>query len=80
MHGDNTARNDKFHHSIIDRMTLVHVQPRPQVLKAATATKTDCELEGSWGIVPYSGKFSRGPNFRNFRDPRPKRENKNREI
>ena len=51
MHGDNTARNDKFHHSIIDRMTLVHVQPRPQVLKAATATKTDCELEGSWGIV-----------------------------
>ena len=30
--------------------------------------------------VPYSGKFSRGPNFRDFRDPRPKRENKNREI
>ena len=27
--------------------------------------------------VPYSGKFSRGPNFRDFRDPRPKRENKN---
>ena len=30
--------------------------------------------------IPYSGKFSRGPNFRDFRDPRPKRENKNREI
>ena len=30
--------------------------------------------------VPYSGKFSRGPNFLNFRDPQPKRENKNREI
>ena len=29
--------------------------------------------------VPYSGKFSRGPNFRDFRYPRPKRENKNRE-
>ena len=30
--------------------------------------------------IPYSGKFSRGPNFRDFRDQRPKRENKNREI
>ena len=49
--GDNTARNDKFHRSIIDRMTLVHVQPRSQVLKAATATKTDCQFEGYWGIV-----------------------------
>ena len=27
--------------------------------------------------IPYSGKFSRGPNFR---DPRPKREKKNHEI
>ena len=30
--------------------------------------------------IPYSGKFSWGPNFRDFRNPRPKRENKNREI
>ena len=30
--------------------------------------------------IPYSGKFSRGTNFRDFRDPRLKRENKNREI
>ena len=30
--------------------------------------------------VPYSGKFSRDPNFRDFRDPRPKRENKNHQI
>ena len=29
-------------------------------------------------LLPYSGKFSRGP--RDFRDPRPNRENKNREI
>ena len=27
--------------------------------------------------IPYSGKFSRGPNFRDFRNPRPKCENKN---
>ena len=26
-------------------------------------------------VIPYSGKFSRGSNFRDFRDPRPKREN-----
>ena len=32
-----------------------------------------------WELLPYSGKFSRGPNFRDFRDPRPKRENMNRE-
>ena len=51
MLGDNTARNDKFHRSIVDPMTLVHVQPRSRVLKAATATKTDCQFEGSWGIV-----------------------------
>ena len=30
--------------------------------------------------VPYSGEFSQGQNFRDFRDLRPKRENKNREI
>ena len=30
--------------------------------------------------IPYSGKFLQGPNFHDFRDPRPKRENKNREI
>ena len=29
--------------------------------------------------IPHSGKFSRGPNFRDFRDPQPKRENKNHE-
>ena len=29
--------------------------------------------------VQYSGKFSRGPNFRNFRDPQPRRKNKSRE-
>ena len=33
-----------------DRMTLVHVQPSHQALKAATATKSDCQLE-PWGIV-----------------------------
>ena len=27
-----------------------------------------------------AGNFSRGPNFRNFRDPRQKHENKNHEI
>ena len=51
MLGDNTARNDKFYRSIVDPMTLVHVQPRSRVLKAATATKTGCQFEGSWGIV-----------------------------
>ena len=51
MFGDNTARNDKFHRSIIDPMTLVHVQLHSQVLKAATVLKTDCQFEGSWGIV-----------------------------
>ena len=39
MLGDNTARNDKFHCLIINWVTLVHIQPRPLVLKAATATK-----------------------------------------
>ena len=29
--------------------------------------------------IPYSRKFSRGPNFRDFHDPQPKCENKNRE-
>ena len=29
--------------------------------------------------LPYSGKFSQGPNFHDFRDPRPKRKNKNHE-
>ena len=38
------------------------------------------EEVGLHAVIPYSGKFSRGPNFRDFRDPRPKRENKNREI
>ena len=51
MLGDNTARNDKFHRLIIDWVTLVHIQPHPLVLKAATATKTDCKLEGSWDTV-----------------------------
>ena len=37
--------------TIIDGMTLVHVQPRPRVLKVATAMKTFCELGRSWGIV-----------------------------
>ena len=37
---DNTARNDKFHRLIINWVTLVHIQPHPLVLKAATATKT----------------------------------------
>ena len=27
-------------------------------------------------VIPYSGKFSRGSNFRDFRDPRPKTRNK----
>ena len=31
-------------------MTLVHVQPHSQVLKAATAMKTHCKLEVSWGV------------------------------
>ena len=35
---------------IIDTMTLVHVQPHPNVLKAATITKTDDEMKGSLGI------------------------------
>ena len=30
---------------------LLHVQLCPPVFKAATMTKTDCKLEGSWGIV-----------------------------
>ena len=58
MFGDNTARNDKFHRSIVDPMTLVHVQPRFRVLKATTATKTDCQFEGSWGIVRIHAKIS----------------------
>ena len=41
--------NDKFHHPIIDRITLV--QLHPQVLKEATVIKTDCESEESWDIV-----------------------------
>ena len=44
-------KNDKFHRSIVDPMTLVHAQLRSRVLKAATTTKTDCVFEGSWGIV-----------------------------
>ena len=31
-------------------------------------------------IIPYSGKFSRGPNFHDFCDLRPKHENKKCEI
>ena len=27
--------------------------------------------------IPYRGKFSQGPNFRDFHDPRPKHKNKN---
>ena len=38
-------------------------------------TKIPCSF-----YIPYSGKFSQGPNFRNFRNPWPKCENKNREI
>ena len=49
--GDNTARNDKFHCPIIDGTNLVHVQLRPRIVKTATVTRTDCELEGSWGII-----------------------------
>ena len=45
--------------------------------KRSTLIKFGEEEEG---LVPYSGKFSRGPNFRDFHDPRPKRENKNRKI
>ena len=37
--------------SDIDRIGLVHVQLRPWVFKAATATKIYCELGRSWGIV-----------------------------
>jgi len=39
-----------LHHPISDRMTLVHVQSSHQALKAATTTKSDCQLE-PWGIV-----------------------------
>ena len=45
MFGDNTARNVKFHRSIIDRMTLVQVQLHPRVLKADNTIKTDCNFE-----------------------------------
>ena len=34
---------------IIDTMTLVHVQLHPNVLKAATITKTDGEMKGVFG-------------------------------
>ena len=64
MFGDNTARNDKFHCSIIDPITLVHVQPRSRVLKAATATKTDCQLKGSWGIVSMLKPLQKQPQRR----------------
>ena len=38
-------------------------------------------INGMWlsSCLPYSRKFLRGPNFRDFRDPSSKRENKNRE-
>ena len=52
--GDNTARNDKFHRPIIDRIGLVHAQLCPWVFKAATAMTIYCEFGrggGSWGIV-----------------------------
>ena len=46
----------------------------------ATLQLQSSALPHAISLVPYSGKFSRGPNFRDFHDPRPKRENKNREI
>ena len=48
---DNTVRNDKFYHPIIDRIRVVHVQLRPWVFKAASTTKIYCKLGRSWGIV-----------------------------
>ena len=45
------GNNKKFHRLIIDRMNLVHNQPHPWVLKAATTMKTDCKLVGSWAIL-----------------------------
>ena len=43
---------------IIDRMTLVHIQPYPKVLKAATITKTDGEMEESLGIYSIDDEIS----------------------
>ena len=59
MFRDNTARNVKFHRSIIDPMTLAHVQPCSRVLKAATTMKTDCQFEGSWGIISMLKSFQK---------------------
>ena len=36
---------------------------------------TNCHLQGCATYLPYSGKFSRGRNFRDFRDQTPAREN-----
>ena len=44
MFKDNTVRNNKFYHLIIDRIGLVHVQLCACVFKAATATKIYCKL------------------------------------
>ena len=48
MFEDNTARNDKFHCQIIDRIGLAHVQLRPSV-QNSYATKITCKLGRSLG-------------------------------
>ena len=55
------------------------VQCMPKASHKHTITTAWDRYTVSSEIILYSGKFSRGPNFRDFRNPRPKRENKNRE-
>ena len=45
------GKKRQIYRPIIDRIGLAHVQLRPWVFKAATATKIYCKLVRSWGIV-----------------------------
>ena len=67
------------HHINLPRSSYV---ASPNALSRVYETKLESKARilFRWLELLYSGKFLGGPNFRDFRNPRPKRENKNREI
>ena len=71
-------------YSLVYQLSIIHSSHRPLVpsvfpvccIPAYTLQRVKKLVQSDTD----SGKFSQGPNFRDFRDPRPKRENKDREI
>ena len=64
-------------HFRLDKIYALDVHSTTEAYTVSYTHFCSCYITLLVACIPYSGKFSRGSNFRDFRDPRPKRENKN---